>query len=197
MDLILIRSLSFNINIGSAQTYNSLSAQGNLQSNVWILMKSILLSNRMKSIFRRLKSRFCWKVVISAISLRISKWQLIQKINLSIEHCLVFIQTRTSGDHALAGSQDWTVFQIPNFLKISCSPGSFLFGMIHMTLFTKSFIGFQWSGLWWDPALWCFKLSRVLKEIVSIQYLLEWTLMGFSFVLSQDSSNSENMLNTF
>ena len=125
MDLILIRSLSFNINIGSAQTYNSLSAQGNLQSNVWILMKSILLSNRMKSIFRRLKSRFCWKVVISAISLRISKWQLIQKINLSIEHCLVFIQTRTSGDHALAGSQDWTVFQIPNFLKISSSPGFF------------------------------------------------------------------------
>ena len=94
MDLILIRSLSFNINIGSAQTYNSLSAQGNLQSNVWIFMKSILLSNRMKSIFPRLKSRFCSKVVISTFSLRISKWQLIPKINLSVALCLSLKQGR-------------------------------------------------------------------------------------------------------
>ena len=50
-------------------------------------------SNRTKSIFLRLKSRFCSKVVISAFSSRISKWQLIQKINLSIALLLVLIQT--------------------------------------------------------------------------------------------------------
>ena len=39
----------------------------------------------------------------------------------------------------------------------------------------------QWSRLRWHPALWCFKLSRVLKEI--FKSYLYWNLLGWNFAL--------------